>query len=70
MRPSYLEASNLCVTLGRVDEALLYAEKALQIDADCLGTDHELYRNSLGIVGSLRARLHGSEITGPCTQYI
>ncbi|KAJ4393438.1 hypothetical protein N0V93_002648 [Gnomoniopsis smithogilvyi] len=50
----YLEASKLCVKLGRTDEALLCAEKALQIDEDCLGKDHDLYQNSLELVGKLR----------------
>lgn len=41
-----------------MDEALLRAEKALQIDEDCLGRDHDLYRDSLDVVLSLRKRLN------------
>ncbi|CAN8097912.1 unnamed protein product [Discula destructiva] len=52
----YLEASKLCVKLGRSDEALLYAENALKINEDCLGPDHELYREGLDIVRSLKAK--------------
>lgn len=55
MCSSYLEASKLCVKLGKSAEALLYADKALQINEDCLGQDHELYRESSNVVQSLKA---------------
>lgn len=54
---SYLEASKLYVKLGKIDEALLCAEKALHIDEDCLGKDHDLYQDSLNVVWSLRKDL-------------
>lgn len=57
MRLSYLEASKLCVKLGRSDQALLWAEKALKIDEDCLGKDHDIYQTSLEFVRSLRKNL-------------
>ncbi|KAJ4417782.1 hypothetical protein N0V82_005948 [Gnomoniopsis sp. IMI 355080] len=61
----YIEAAKLCVKLGRTDEALRLAEKALQIDEDCLGKDHDLYQTSLEVVKSLRENLESVDCRRP-----
>lgn len=53
----YFEAARLCAKLGRRDEALEFAESGVAIDRDCLGEDHDLYRESVSIVAKLRREL-------------
>jgi hypothetical protein len=50
----YLEATRLNKELGNLEEALRSVERALEIDQDCLGTDHVLYKDTLEIVQSLK----------------
>ena len=52
----YLEATKLNEELGNYEEALYSAERALEIDQDCLGTDHALYLETLETVRSLKLR--------------
>jgi hypothetical protein len=52
----YLEATKLNEELGNYEEALYSAERALEIDQDCLGTDHSLYQETLETVQSLKLR--------------
>jgi len=52
----YLEATKLNEELGNYAEALYSAERALEIDQDCLGTDHTLYLETLETVQSLKLR--------------
>jgi tetratricopeptide (TPR) repeat protein len=52
----YLEATKLNEELGNYEEALSSAEKALEIDRYCLGTDHVLYLETLETVQSLKRR--------------
>jgi hypothetical protein len=42
--------------LDNYEEALYNAERALEIDKDCLGTDHVLYLETLETVQSLKLR--------------
>jgi hypothetical protein len=50
----YFEAARLSAKLGNQDEALVFAERGLEIDEDCLGKDHVLYRKSYETVQSWR----------------
>ena len=50
----YFEAARLSGKLGEHDNALVHAERGLQIDEDCLGNDHVLYQESLEKVEALR----------------
>ena len=47
-------ASRLNTKLGKHGEALGCAEKALQVEKDCIGTDHEDYQKTLEIVRGLK----------------
>ncbi len=51
----YMATSRLNTKLGKHRDALGCAEKALEIEKDCLGTDHEHYQETLAAVQMLRA---------------
>ncbi|KAL3419272.1 TPR domain-containing protein [Phlyctema vagabunda] len=51
----HLEAARLSQLLGHSDNALGFAEKGLEIEKDCLGTDHPLYQESLKLVQDMQA---------------
>ncbi|OCK74456.1 SET domain-containing protein [Lepidopterella palustris CBS 459.81] len=50
----YFEAAKLNMGLGRREEALRCAEKGLEIDRDCLSTDHPLYQHGVATVQELK----------------
>jgi hypothetical protein len=51
--------TNLREGLGKHEEALQSAERALEIDKACLGVDHPTYQGTLEVAEALR-RVHGS----------
>lgn len=53
----YFEAAKLKQKIGRMDEALRYAKEGLQIDRDCLGSDHALYEQGVETVQSLKMQV-------------
>ncbi len=48
-----MATSRLNTKLGKHGDALRCAEKALQIEKDCIGTDHEHYQRTLKAVQML-----------------
>ena len=51
---SYYAAARYSAKLGDVKKALSYAEKALDVERTCIGTDHDDFRKQLDIVLQLR----------------
>lgn len=55
----YLAAADLAVELGRTQEAMGFAERALALEADCVGTDSEHYHETEERCKSLLGSLNG-----------
>lgn len=51
---SYHNAAKHSAKLGNVKKALLYADKALEVERCCIGMDHKDYRQQLDVVLQLR----------------
>jgi len=49
-----MAASRLKKDLGEQGDALKFAEKALNIEKDCVGTDHEHYKKTFKVVQELK----------------
>lgn len=57
----YLHIAGLYEELGRTDKASGCAERAEEIDRDCLGVDHEGYLSTRDTAGRLRAVVRDTE---------
>ncbi|CZT45226.1 uncharacterized protein RSE6_05520 [Rhynchosporium secalis] len=61
----YMKAAELNLDMCKHQEALRLAEQALQLDEDCLGTDHLDYKKNLEIVQGLKKELDENILQHP-----